>query len=69
VSVIGDMKMKVSEMIRCIKKEGCKIDRNGSSHDIWMNPKTGGKTSIPRHPSKELAIGTADNILKELNLK
>lgn len=61
--------MKVSEMIRYIKKNGCKLHRNGARHDIWINPATGGEAQIPRHSSKELKTGTANKILEDLGLK
>jgi predicted RNA binding protein YcfA (HicA-like mRNA interferase family) len=61
--------MKVSELTRLAKKYGCHIKRHGSEHDIWINPKTGGTTSIPRHQSKEIPTGTASKIKKDLGLK
>jgi len=56
--------MKVSELIRYIKKQGVKYQSHGKRHDIYINPKTGGRSEIPRHPAKELSTGTADGILK-----
>jgi len=41
--------MKRSELLKQIKKEGCVLIRNGSRHDIYINPKTGQKQPIPRH--------------------
>jgi len=61
--------MTVSEMIRKIKKQGCKFLRPGSRHDIWINPKNGQTTEIPRHQSKELGTGLANRILSDLGLK
>jgi len=61
--------MKVSELIRLAKKQGCYIKRHGSEHDIWISPTTGNTARIPRHQSKELATGTAQNIMKDLGLK
>ena len=61
--------MKVNEITRMAKKSGCHILRHGSEHDIWINPKTGGTSPIPRHQSKELATGTANRIMKDLGLK
>ena len=61
--------MKASELTRSAKKHGCHIKRHGSEHDIWINPMTGNTARIPRHPSKEVATGTALNIMKELELK
>ena len=61
--------MTAGEMIRLAKKNGCEFVRHGARHDIWRNPKTGGETEIPRHQSKELPTGTADEIKKILGLK
>ena len=61
--------MKVSELTRMAKKHGCYIKRHGSDHDIWIDPKTGNTERIPRHKSKELASGTAHDIMKNLGLK
>ena len=61
--------MKISEMVRYVKKHGCKLLYHGTRHDVWINPKTGGRTEIPRHRSKELPTGTANQILEDLGLK
>ena len=61
--------MKVSELVRLLKKNKCHILRHGSRHDIWINPKTGGTTQVPRHPGKELPTGTANRIQEDLGLK
>ena len=61
--------MKVSELTRLAKAHGCQIKRHGAEHDIWIDPKTGGTARIPRHQSKEIATGTAHNIMKDLGLK
>jgi predicted RNA binding protein YcfA (HicA-like mRNA interferase family) len=65
----GFYAMKVSELTRLAKKRGCYIERTGREHDIWINPKTGRTSPIPRHKSKELATGTAESIMKELDIK
>jgi len=61
--------MKVSELTKLAKKHGCYVKRHGSEHDIWISPMTGNTARIPRHQSKEIAIGTAQNILKDLGIK
>ena len=38
--------MKVSELTRLAKKQGCYIKRHGAEHDIWMNPKTGNTARV-----------------------
>lgn len=61
--------MKTSELKKILKKGGCYIIRNGKRHDIWYSPKTGNELQVPRHDSKELATGTANDILKDAGLK
>jgi predicted RNA binding protein YcfA (HicA-like mRNA interferase family) len=61
--------MKASELTRLAKKNGCYIKRHGAEHDIWVNPITGNTARIPRHPSKEVATGTAHRIITDLGLK
>jgi predicted RNA binding protein YcfA (HicA-like mRNA interferase family) len=58
--------VKVSELTKLAAKNGCRIKRHGAEHDIWINPQTGSTASIPRHPGKEVATGTAKNIMKDL---
>ena len=61
--------MKASELTRLARKYGCRIERHGAEHDIWINPKTGKTARIPRHQSKEVATGTAHKIIRDLGLK
>ncbi len=60
----------VAEIVKLIKKRtNCYIIRHGAEHDVWFNPDTAVSFVIPRHPSKELKTGTANNILKAAGLK
>jgi predicted RNA binding protein YcfA (HicA-like mRNA interferase family) len=61
--------VKVSEFLRQLKKQGIKFHRHGSRHDVYINPKTGDKSQVPRHQAKELGTGTREQILKDLGLK
>jgi len=61
--------MNTSELTKLAKKSGCFIKRLGSEHDVWVTPKTGNTARIPRHQNKEIATGTAFNIIKDLDLK
>jgi predicted RNA binding protein YcfA (HicA-like mRNA interferase family) len=61
--------VKASELTRLAKKHGCQIKRHGAEHDIWISPKTGKTARIPRHQNKEVATGTAYNIIRDLGLK
>ena len=60
--------MKASELTRLAKKHGCYIKLHGAEHDVWINPVTGMIARIPRHQSKEVATGTALDIIKDLGL-
>lgn len=61
--------MKASEIKRKVSKTKCYKVREGTRHEIWLNPETGKEFQIPRHPSKEVAKGTAEAILKDAGLK
>jgi len=58
--------MKRSELLKQLKKEGCVLLRNGSRHDIYINPKTGQKQPIPRHSEIDNAL--AKHIKKYLGI-
>jgi len=61
--------MKVSEMVKLIKKIGCYKVKEGTNHEIWYSPITGISFTIPRHYSQELKSGTENNIRKQSGLK
>ena len=58
--------MKRNELLRQLKKEGCKFLRHGSRHDIYINPKTGQKQPVPRHSEIDNAL--AKHIKKYLGI-
>ena len=58
--------MKRSELLEQLKKEGCVLLRNGSRHEIYINPKTGQKQPIPRH--SEIDNTLAKHIKKYLGI-
>lgn len=61
--------MKVSEIVKLIKKIGCYKVREGTNHEIWFSPTTGKKFPVPRHRSEELPPGTENSIKKDSGLK
>lgn len=61
--------MKVSELIKLLKKNKCHLVEHGKEHDKWHSDVTGKDFRVPRHQSKELPTGTANNILKDAGLK
>ena len=57
--------MKGSELKRRVIKEGWYFVRHGSKHDLYGHDDYPGiLIPIPRHESKEVPTGTAENILK-----
>ncbi len=61
--------MKVSELVKLIKKDGWYLHRNGANHDLYRHPMKDGQITIPRHGARELAKGTEESILKAAGLK
>jgi predicted RNA binding protein YcfA (HicA-like mRNA interferase family) len=62
--------MNYHELTRKLKSAGCVLDRKAKgSHEIWINLKTGARTTIPNWGSKELSKGTVFAILRDLGVK
>ena len=56
------------DIIKKIKKLGFQFDRQAKgSHEIWWNPKTRKRTTIPNHPG-DIPEGTLKAILKQANV-
>lgn len=60
---------KGSEVVRMLKKAGCKFYEQGTNHERWINPKTGEKFQVPRHKSQEVNPNTLHSILKAAGIK
>jgi len=60
--------MKTQELVKILRKNGCYIKRNGSSHDIWYSELSQKEFIVPRHKA-EIPVGTLNNILKAAGLK
>jgi len=58
------MKRKILE--KKLRIAGCYLKSKGSSHSLWINPKTGVVEAVPRH--KEIKEPLAKKILKNLNV-
>ncbi|HRI27253.1 MAG TPA: type II toxin-antitoxin system HicA family toxin [Chitinophagales bacterium] len=54
--------MKKQHLEKHLKEQGCKLMRQGKSHEIWVNPENKCQTTIPRH--KEI-----DNVLCKIICK
>ena len=59
---------KYKEIVRKLKKAGFEFDRNAKgSHEIWWNPTTRARTTIPNHPG-DMPEGTLRAILKQAGI-
>jgi len=57
--------MKKRDLERMLRIAGCYLKREGASHSLWINPKTGVTEAIPRH--LEIKEPLAKKILKSLD--
>jgi len=57
--------MKRKDLEKKLKFLGCCLKREGHSHSLWINPKTGIVEAVPRHI--EIKESLARKILKNLN--
>ena len=53
------------ELERKLRMAGCYLKREGGSHTLWLNPKTGIIEAIPRH--REFKEVVARKIIKKLD--
>jgi mRNA interferase HicA len=57
--------VKRRDLERKLRIAGCYLKREGASHSLWINPKTGVVEAVPRHI--EIKEPLAKKILKHLN--
>jgi len=57
--------MKRRQLEKRLRITGCFLKREGSSHSLWINPRTGVIEAVPRHT--EIKEPLAQKILKSLN--
>ncbi len=57
--------MRIAELVKELKNNGCFKKRDGTNHEIWYSPITNKKFQIPRHYSDELPTGTEKSIRKQ----
>jgi predicted RNA binding protein YcfA (HicA-like mRNA interferase family) len=52
--------VKKRERERHLKTNGCRLAREASKHELWENPATGQRTTVPRHREIKLLTGRAN---------
>jgi len=61
--------LTAKEVIKKLRKAGFIFDRQAKgSHEIWRNPTTKRRTTIPNHPGIAIPKGTLRAIIKEAGL-
>jgi hypothetical protein len=41
--------VKRGNLLRHLRRHGCHLKREGASHSLWTNPRTGQVEAVPRH--------------------
>jgi mRNA interferase HicA len=59
--------VKRRQLIRELTRAGCVFHRCGAKHDVYLNPTTGEKQTVPRHTEIDEAL--ARHIKKFLGVK
>jgi len=57
--------MHRKDLERRLRIAGCYLKREGGSHSLWINPRTGQIEAIPRHA--EIKEPLAQKILKNMD--
>ena len=61
--------LAAKEVIGKLRKAGFIFDRQAKgSHEIWLNPVTRRRTTVPNHPGTTIPKGTLKAILKAAGL-
>jgi predicted RNA binding protein YcfA (HicA-like mRNA interferase family) len=60
--------LSANDVIRRLRRAGFVFDRQAKgSHEIWWNPETKRRTTVPRHPG-DLPEGTVTAIVRQAGL-
>jgi len=58
--------VKRSTLLQHLRRHGCVLKREGSSHSLWTNPRTGAVEAVPRHT--EISNNLARKICRNLGV-
>jgi len=58
--------LKRGDLVRELVAAGCRLDRHGGRHDVYLNPRNGRKAPVPRH--QEIPESLCRLIRKQLGL-
>jgi predicted RNA binding protein YcfA (HicA-like mRNA interferase family) len=61
--------LSARDVIKKLRRAGFVFDRQAKgSHEIWYNPNTRRRTTIPNHPGTDIPKGTLSAIIKQAGL-
>ncbi len=58
--------MKRQDLLRHLRKHGCRLLREGRGHSVWVSPANNRQSTIPRH--REVDDYTARAICRQLGV-
>jgi mRNA interferase HicA len=58
--------VKLNDLERHLKSQGCYLERQGGNHTLWKNPATGKVSPVPRH--REIKEVIVKSICRQLNI-
>lgn len=59
--------MKREDLLRHLRRHGCRPLREGGKHSVWVNPANGRRAAVPRQ--RELNDFTARGICRQLGVE
>jgi mRNA interferase HicA len=58
--------VKKRDLERHLVAHSCRLVREGANHELWENPQTGARSTVPRH--REIKTPTARGICRQLSV-
>jgi mRNA interferase HicA len=58
--------MKRRDLLRHLRTHGCRLEREGANHSLWINPATDAVEAVPRHA--EIGKYLARKICRQLEV-
>jgi len=58
--------MRKRDLERHLRDHGCRLERQGAGHEIWLNPANEQETTLPRH--RDIKPGTVRSICRRLEI-
>jgi len=61
--------LKYGELKKILRKNGCKIVKEGANHEMWYSKTTSKIFPVARHNSKEVPTGTYNSIMRDAGIE